>query len=401
MDLLLASIIIFYSLVLIWIIANRKKFQIESKIIALYKTSIGIKFIDNVGKKYSELIKILGYIGIGVGFIGMVYMSWYLTTGFYNLFFKPEAAAVISPVIPGVKIPGAAVFVPFWYGIFSLFVVTIVHEAAHGVVAKAHGLKINATGIAFFGPILAAFVEPDEKQLRKQKDIVQYSIFAAGPFSNVLLALLAIFVLGAVFAPLQNAMVKTEGYSFYAITPYGAAFNASVPASVVFNDLNGVKIDSERQFVQIISNLKPGDLVTISNKENTYSFNAVPSPANASKALIGISGTTQDSIVQIVKSKELKEDNSFNRIAYVVLEVLNKLLFWIFALSFGIGLANLLPLGPVDGGRMFQIASEKIIGNKEKANNVWVKVGFITLMIIVILLIVPIIRELLKNIKIF
>ena len=53
------------------------------------------------------------------------------------------------------------------------------HEFGHGVVARAHGLKIQSSGIFLLGPLFGAFVEPNEKQLKKQNDIVQYSIYSA------------------------------------------------------------------------------------------------------------------------------------------------------------------------------------------------------------------------------
>ena len=39
-------------------------------------------------------------------------------------------------------------------------------------------------------------------------------------------------------------------------------------------------------------------------------------------------------------------------------------LYWVFIFSIGIGLFNLLPLGPIDGGRMFYVSSLKIMSKK-------------------------------------
>ena len=44
------------------------------------------------------------------------------------------------------------------------------------------------------------------------------------------------------------------------------------------------------------------------------------------------------------------------------------LFFWLFNISVGVGLFNLLPLGPVDGGRMFYTAMLKFMSKKKALN---------------------------------
>ncbi|MBN2422632.1 site-2 protease family protein [Candidatus Woesearchaeota archaeon] len=394
-------VVLFYSVVGLLIYLNRKKFEIQAKIIALYKTKIGIKFIQRFGEKYRELIKIISYIGIGIGFIGMIYVSFIVVNSFANLFFKPEAPAAFSPVIPGVKVPGSEIFFPFWYTIISIFVVSVVHESAHGLVAIAHKVKVRSTGILFLGPFIGAFVEPDEKKLKKQSDIVQYSIFSAGPFSNILFGILVLVLLGNIINPLMGSMSVTEGFSFYAITPFLPAFNASVPAATVFTHLNGIKINSEKDFLNALENIKPSETVKISNNELNYEFKAIEHPQNPGKALIGITGSQTGQIINIHKSKELVNSDLLSKIIFSALDIISNLLFWMFVLSMGIGIANLLPLGPVDGGRMLQIVLYKLIPDKKKGNNLWIKISLITLFLIILSFIIPLIREVLKSIKIF
>ena len=47
--------------------------------------------------------------------------------------------------------------------ISALAIVAIPHEFAHGIFARLNNLRVKSSGFALFGPILAAFVEPDEK----------------------------------------------------------------------------------------------------------------------------------------------------------------------------------------------------------------------------------------------
>ncbi|MBD3202742.1 hypothetical protein GF327_00475 [Candidatus Woesearchaeota archaeon] len=401
--------LIFYTIIFLVVYLNRKKFEIQAKIIALYRTKIGLNFIEKAGTKYKELIKLFGYIGVGIGFIGMVYITVLLASSFVNIFIQPKAPSAFAPVVPGVKIPGSPIVFPFWYTIISLFLVTIVHEAAHGLVAKAHGLKVESTGIAFFGPLLAAFVEPNEDQIKKQEDIVQYSIFSAGPFSNIIFALLAVVILSFAVSPVISSLQVTQGYSFYSITPNSPAFNASVPANQIFTKFNGVKITNKDQFYSLLSGIEPGQKISIENDENNYEFEAVANPQLENnpdllkqnpeypKAIIGITASGTGEFIQIHKKDELKYSAPILKLTYQIFNIFSNFLFWFFVLSSGIGIANLLPLGPVDGGRMLQVVFQKIIKKEKKANDIWVKVSLVTFALVLISFLFPIIRAIVTS----
>ena len=78
--------------------------------------------MNKLGTKYREFVKLLGVIGIGIGFVGMAYIFVYVLNGFVKLFTVPDAPATFSLVLPGVHIPGSAIFIPFWHGIIALFI---------------------------------------------------------------------------------------------------------------------------------------------------------------------------------------------------------------------------------------------------------------------------------------
>ncbi|MBD3361589.1 hypothetical protein GF358_02225 [Candidatus Woesearchaeota archaeon] len=58
------------------------------------------------------------------------------------------------------------------------------------------------------------------------------------------------------------------------------------------------------------------------------------------------------------------------------------LIYWVSLLNVGVGLFNLIPLGPIDGGRMFQIALEKLM-QPRKATKIWKAVSYGLLAIVV------------------
>ena len=188
------KIISFYLFIVLLIYLNRKKFEFQAKIIALYKTQVGIKWMDKIARFSPRFWKTWGYFGIGIGFIGMVFISYILIKGFLDLVFNPSMPAAVGIVLPGVRIPGAAIFVPFWYGIISIFIVAFIHEFAHGVMARVYNMEVKSSGIVFFGPLIGAFVEPDEKDLKEKPKIEQMSVFAAGPFSNICLGVVVLLL---------------------------------------------------------------------------------------------------------------------------------------------------------------------------------------------------------------
>jgi membrane-associated protease RseP (regulator of RpoE activity) len=377
-------VVLFYVILAIVIYFNRKKFQIESGFILLYKTQFGIAFMDKFAKKHKELLKIIGYVAIGVGFIGMLAISGLLIKGLYDLIFVPAAPPTLSLVIPGVQIPGSPIFIPFWYGIIALFIVIVFHEFGHGIIAKAHGLSIKSTGFGFMGPLPLAFVEPDEKQVIKTNSVVQHSIFAAGPFFNVILVGIVLLISLFVLNPIISTMVTANGVTFATIQENYPAAQYGVEKNVAYTNINGVEVKDSEEFVKELSCVKPNDTVIIANDNKSISVITGVNPSDNSKGYLGVSG--------IQTSYKLKSETFWFKGAYYILFMLSTLLEWVATLSLGIGLANLLPLGPVDGGRMINKASIDING-KKKGTHIWAIITIVTLITMAILIFVPIIKH--------
>ena len=345
----------FYVLVIALLIIYRKKFDFQGKIIAMRRTKFGVNFINKCAKKHKETIKIFGYIGIGVGFIGMIYIFIYVLGAVLKLFTQPDGPAALSPVLPGVNIPGSPLFIPLWV-LIPLFIVIVLHELGHGLVAKAHGLPIKSTGFVFFGPLAGAFVEPDEKKLQKAKDDVQYSVFAAGPFANALTGGIVLLILALVLNPLTGLMVEPTGFSVGEVTDDYPAALAGLEAGVTYTFVNGEPVENHEGLTEALSCLAPGESVTIGNSENSYEIITTESPVDNTKAYVGVMGV----------QTEFETKPGVPQWSFKIMMFLRQFFFWLFVLSLGLGAFNLLPLGPVDGGRMLKIAFDKIFKNKTK-----------------------------------
>ncbi len=374
-------VLLFYVGVVLLIYLNRDKFDFEAKFVALLRTGFGLEKIEKIGKKYSTLIQKLGYIGIAVGYLGMLVIAFFIFKGMYDLFFQPSAPATVSPIFPGVKIPGTPIKVPFWHGIISLFLVIVIHEFSHGIVSKAHDLKVESSGFVLFGPLPGAFVEPDEDELEERSGRVQNSVFAAGPFSNILTALTLILLFTVVINPVLTDAYPPQGFKFTKIENGTPAERAGLKADVTYTRVNGEEIKRAQKFFTSLEGLKPNETVTIGNENVTHEVTATTAPDNKEEGYLGVRCCIQ----------KLRGDDS---LGYIAITTFIEFLNWFFILSLGLGLANLLPIGPIDGGRMFHIAATRFWG-EERGEEIWKKVSTVFLFLIVVLLIVPIIQAVL------
>ena len=188
-------VIVFYSGIVLLLYYYRNKFERPASFIFLLKTKIGLNLMDKVSSKLRTIIKVLGYMGVFLAYLGFFFVSYILVQSAYDIIIDKPGAVGGSPVIPGLPIAGLGIRFPLVIGWLSLFIIMVVHEFSHGIVARAHNVKIKSSGLAFFGPILGAFVEPDEEELIKEKHRVQHSIFAAGPVANFVLWIVCSFLI--------------------------------------------------------------------------------------------------------------------------------------------------------------------------------------------------------------
>jgi len=341
----------------------------------LLRAKIGIGLMDKWSSKYREQIKLFGLCSIGIGFLGMLFAFLSLIMSLWLILFKPEMKNTGGALLlPFTTIPGFG-YLSFWHFLISIFVILVIHEFAHGLVAKAHNIPVKSTGVGALCvgiPIIpVAFVEPDDEKLKKQGDVVQYSVFAAGPGINLVFALFIYLIFLFAFVPIENNMVEQTGFSYDMLNEsYPASIAGMVPGTI--NSVNGKEINNYWDFYNVIQCINPGDTITIGTIAANYSFATTTHPDDETKAFIGIKPIEN----QVRIKDEYKKYGP-------IFGWLKGLIQWLYRLNFFIGIFNLLPLGIVDGGRMFQIALQKIVPNKKKGNKIFV---YITILLTVIIL---------------
>ncbi len=354
-------------------IFNKRRLKIEKLLfplfyLVMYRTKLGINNMDKIANKYPRLISFLGFLGIIVGFLGMIAIFYGLIKSAIIIFTMPGAVAGVDILLPGRQIAGLP-RLSFWHWIISIFILAVVHEFSHGVVARLHGIKIKSSGFAIFAvllPILpAAFVEPDEKNLIKKSKKAQLSVFAAGSFSNLILALMFGLIFYLLLNPITVSLMVTEGAKVVGLQQGYPLENSGIKINEEIREVNGIPVNSVNDFIGIMKDVKPKDKVMIKTNASLYSVIAAVHPEDKSKGYVGV-------FLSPVKTdfrKDLWWASSFLWFRLLI--------FWIFMINLFVGLFNLYPLGILDGGRMFYTLLLIIFKDDELKTKVVLKVVYL------------------------
>lgn len=356
--------IIFFVLMFGFLILKWKKLVLQKVLfpliyIVMYRTTWGLKFMDTCARK----VPFLGYIigtGVVVGFLGMAFICFELIRNSVALITSPDAAVSVQPVLP-FEAKGVF-FVPFIYWILAIFIIATVHEFSHGVASRYFGLKVKSSGFAFLCLVLpvipAAFVEPDEVQLAKAKLRKQLGIFAAGPFSNIITAGVVLLVVLFVFNPVGNFVFEPAGVKVVSVTEDGPSAAGGLLADDVITDVNGVYIPDVKVFVEELKKYSPGSTVRLKTSTGLKKIVLGANPKDESLPWLGITSKPYSVVRQSFA------DRFGSKVIPAVLEWIFGFFYWLFLLSLGIGLFNLLPMGPLDGGLMLKTVLAKYYKKK-------------------------------------
>jgi len=376
--------LLFYGAVILLIVLLREKFEWQGFGMGICRTNTGLKLMTRLGTKYRGLVTVLGYIGIGVGFVGMGLILWSLAQGAFKFLTDLSAPPVVTPVIPGFAVPGFGLEVPLITGWIALFALLVIHEFSHGVVSVAHRIPVKSSGLLVFGPLFGAFVEPDEKKLEREHETVNYAISAAGPWSNILSAGIVVLLMFLI-VPLTGLASDPDGVRITAAVDGYPAATAGLAEGDIIRAVDGVPVLDRAMLTAEMTDVAPGEAVTLTTNSGAYTVTTVENPTNATSTTGYLGVNIEDHFGAI-------HDGIFwTALASTALWI-RTFFSWFIILSLGIGLANLLPIGPLDGGRMVRLAAEQITGNRKRGDVWWKRISVVTLVVLVLLLVFPLVR---------
>lgn len=196
-------LVLFLVFLVAFLYLRRKNIKVEGKIFFLYPTQFGVKFIDRIGRRHKKLFKVLSYFSIITGYILMISSVILFVDLLKTLINVPELFKVlkvppIMPIFPYFTEVFKVSYLPpfyFTYWILSIAIIAVVHEFSHGIFARFYGVRVKSTGFGFLGPFIAAFVEPDEKQLQKKSKKAQIAVLSAGSFANIITTIIFFLIM--------------------------------------------------------------------------------------------------------------------------------------------------------------------------------------------------------------
>ncbi len=253
---------VLFTLAVIVFLYTRKHNLQRQGLLYLYKTRLGLKFIEVTAKKYSRLLLAIENVVIASGYILMLAIIAILIYTAYIYIRYPFVVQLIKappifPIFPYfTELFNLDRFFPpfyFTYFLVSLGIVATVHEFAHGIFARLHKIKIHSTGFAFLGPILGAFVEQDDKDMEKRSKKAQLSVLAAGVFANIITAalFLVLFWLFFLSAFQPAGLVFTD----YASTALNVSEITEVDGQAI-TTISDVSLPNNASFIEVTADGK-------------------------------------------------------------------------------------------------------------------------------------------------
>ena len=373
----LLFLVIFGLVVLGIMLLNKKRTEIQKiafpiLYMIIYRTKWGLSSMDKLAKKFPKTLTVLSYISICLGYLGMAFITFFLFKGLYDVLFF-NAPSPVGLVLPGVETVPGLPKLSFWHWIISIFVLASVHEFSHGVFARLNKIKVKSSGFALLGIILpvvpAAFVEPDEKSMAKASKKAQLSVLAAGSFANFLTAIVAFLIFGFVLGPAVAGMIETTGVLIAGIEEGGPAEISGLPINESILAVNNIPVENIAQFKAEMDKYAPYEKISIQTESSTYYITLTESPEDSSKGYLGV-------------FLSAKEQTFFIK----ALIWLTLLFSWLFLINLGVGMFNLLPLGILDGGKMFYLAILHFTKNETLTKKIWKYTNILLIMVLLILI---------------
>ena len=311
----------------------------------------------------------------------MIFILFFLIKGAYEFLFLSMPSPV-GLVLPRVEIAKGFPTLSFMHWIIAIIVLATVHEFSHGVFARLHKIKVKSSGFAFFGifaPILpAAFVEPDEKGLSKASKKSQLSVLSAGSFANFITAIFFIILLLFISVPVNMHFVnQASGLEIGGLAEGGPLEIAGANIGEKIINIRGETITNHSELLRVLDSTSPNELITVETDVDSYNVKLSKHPDNEETGYLGVIAIPE------CNKLDYKDCPSFKTKA---IGWSYWLVFWLYVINFGVGLFNLLPLGILDGGKMFYIAIMSAIKNEKVTKKIWKAVNIFLLLLLLILI---------------
>jgi membrane-associated protease RseP (regulator of RpoE activity) len=380
-DVYFISVLVFVAVIAVLVYRDRKKFEFHF-ILMMRKTQRGKRTIDRIAQLSPRAWKIISTIGVIAAFGGMAYGIFIMSMGAKLIVDRTLTVPSLQFVVP---LPSAQpssgpgyLLVPFWFWIILIPFFMFPHEIAHGIVARAHKIRLKSVGVLLLAIIPGAFVEPDDRQVSKSKAMTKLRIFGAGSVANIVFVLLFSLFASQVIWP---SMIE-NGLEIVDVNATSPAYAAGIRPEMRLDSIGGQAVDvtyddyvasyslllftlsnlttSSAKYLatavsvyDVLSDYSAGQTVDVVADGTHYQLTLAESPTNSTLPYTGM-----------VVSMDEKRSADFEY------STLLPLIWWLTTVGYGVAIFNLLPVYPLDGGLMVQTVVEKFMGRTKKSKRV-------------------------------
>jgi len=355
----------------------------------MWRTDWGKGFIEKISQN-KPFWRRVGDVWVVTVFVIMILMFSLLLWQATLAWQIPKTSAVSPKMMIG--LPGLNPVIPLWYGILALVIAMVIHEFSHGILSRVANVKVKALGLLLFIFPVGAFVEPDEEEMKSMKKWERMRLYAAGPGSNMVVAVIFSFLFSSVMvASLEPA---EDGLLLYSISAdYGGA-EAGLEPWMLLTSVDDEEIQDNDDWQRIMNDTYAGQTVNVSvmnageaetyavtlSDKGSYYLKYYPDlyePWMSGKGFMGVAAEnpqivtnnlanpTENILLYIslpfAKLQPFPEhftsifepSGAIGVIPDNLFWILANAFYWIFWLNLMVGLTNALPSVPLDGGFIF------------------------------------------------
>ena len=245
----------------------------------MVKTTRGREWIDRVGR-FRRFWSVASSIGVGLAAAAMGVVVFVLALDAIVASRVPASAAP-SPT-EALGIPGVNPIIPLGYGIIALVVGIVLHELAHGVVARSQRIGVKSLGILWLVVPVGAFVEQDDEEMTKAPRRQRRRVAAAGVLANFALAALFFALLAGVLS--TSIAPNANGVGIAYVVANSPAANASLASGDIIVAINGTPTTTNSALLDLLSAVPPGQAVNVTYYSRSLGAERTTSIVLASRA---------------------------------------------------------------------------------------------------------------------
>jgi len=228
-------------------------------VLLMIRTDRGQKALEFISKP-RKAWRIFGEVGLWTCRFVSAFVLIIFILAFISMIMAPSEIPSASPS-EVILIPGITPTVPLIWGLIGLIVALVVHEYGHGILARAHGMRVRSFGLLVVGLIpIGAFAEPEGRELLRAPRRERQRVFAAGPAVNIYGGFLCFLVLALVANTMTPAIAGVHAEGIIEGQP---AADAGLEPWEVITHVNGSGVTDYSDFSTLLDSHRAGDNITL------------------------------------------------------------------------------------------------------------------------------------------